>query len=99
MKMIHTLAAVAVMLPLGLSAEESSGSPTFQQLDKDHDGYVSIVEATGQKELLKQWTSFDKDANGLMEQSEFSAFETENEPSMDAAIYGDDNEIGAGPAE
>jgi len=99
MKMIHTLAAVAVMLPLGLSAEEPSGIPTFQQLDQNHDGYVSIIEATGQNELLKQWTKFDKDANGMMEQSEFSAFETENEPSMDAAIHGDDNEIGAGPAE
>jgi len=97
MKVIYTLAAVAVMLPLGLSAEEMQSRASFQQLDKDHDGTISVIEATGQTQLLKQWTNVDKNSDGLLEQSEFSAFEAEPGATFEP-VNPESPEIGAGPS-
>lgn len=93
MKAILSLAAVAVMLPLGLSAEETQRPVTFEQLDMDRDGYVSIIEATGHTELLRKWANIDKDTDGRLEMIEFSAFEVEPSFVPDP----DDVEIGAAP--
>ena len=98
---LFAFAAVALVLSQGLSAEEMSEHATFQQLDQDNDGYVSIIEATGQTELLKKWTEVDKDTDGRLEVTEFSAFE-----EQPASLYvpndysdADDPEIGAAPTE
>ena len=74
------------------------GQATFQQLDQDNDGYVSIVEATGQNELLKQWSEVDTDTDGRLEMTEFSAFE-EEPATFVPAVEPDDAHIGAAPAE
>lgn len=93
MKAILNLAAVAVMLPLGLSAGETQRPVTFEQLDMDRDGYVSIIEATGHTELLRKWSTIDKDTDGRLEMIEFSAFEVEPTFVPDP----EDEEIGAAP--
>lgn len=93
MKAIFSLAAVAVMLPLGLSADETQRPVTFEQLDMNRDGYVSIIEATGHTELLRKWSNIDKDTDGKLEMIEFSAFEVEPTFVPDP----DDEEIGAAP--
>jgi hypothetical protein len=95
MKAIFGLAAVAVMLPLGLSAEETQGPASFQQLDMDRDGYVTIIEATGHTQLLRKWTAVDTDTDGRLEAAEFSAFEIE--PTFAPPINPDDVDIGAAP--
>ena len=97
---LFTFAAVALVLSQGLPAEEMS-DVTFQQLDQNNDGYVSIIEATGQNELLKKWTEVDKDTDGRLEVTEFSAFEEQSAASYVPNDYSDadDPEIGAAPTE
>ncbi len=96
MKAIYLIASGAVVLSLGLSAEEMSSQATFQQLDQNKDGYVSIIEATGQNELLKQWSTVDTDTDGRLEITEFSAFE-EEPATYSPAVDPDDVDIGAAP--
>ena len=96
MKAVYLIASAAVMLSLGLSAEEMAGQATFQQLDRDNDGYVSIIEAIGQNELLKQWSNVDTDTDGRLEMTEFSAFE-EEPATFVPAVDPDDVDIGAAP--
>jgi len=96
MKAIYLIASGAVVLSLGLSAEEMPGQASFQQLDQDSDGYVSIVEATGQNELLRQWSAVDTDTDGRLEMTEFSAFEEEPATYV-PAVNPDDADIGAAP--
>jgi hypothetical protein len=73
-------------------------TPTFQQLDQDDDGYVSIREATGQNELLKQWTQVDKNTDGQLEAAEFSAFELAPAPGFTPPDESDEPEVGAAPS-
>jgi len=96
MKAICLIASGAVVLSVGLSAEEIPGAATFQQLDQNHDGYVSIVEATGQNELLRQWTEVDANSDGQLEMTEFSAFEVEPE-YFQPPVNPDDAHIGSAP--
>ena len=98
MKAIPILASAAIVLSTGLSAEEIPGAATFQELDQDNDGYISIVEATGQNEILRQWTEVDKDTDGRLEMTEFSAFETEP-VGFEPEVKPDEAHIGAAPAE
>ncbi|MCI0506693.1 MAG: hypothetical protein L0Z73_11355 [Gammaproteobacteria bacterium] len=96
MKATCLLVSAAVVLSPGLSAEEMQSQPSFQQLDSDKDGYVTIIEATGQNQLLRQWTEVDKDTDGRLEMTEFSAFETE--PGTFVPVENPETpEIGAGP--
>jgi len=54
----------------------SASSDTFKQLDVNGDGYISTDEAAGHSKLLRQWANVDKNADGQIEMSEFSAFES-----------------------
>jgi len=48
--------------------------------------------------LLRQWTEVDKDTDGRLEMTEFSAFETEPERFV-PAINPDEAHIGAAPTD
>ncbi len=58
-------------------------STQFQQLDENQDGSLSAVEASSDTELSSAWSQVDKDGNGAIDSSEFSAFEMMNEKSGD----------------
>lgn len=75
-----------------LSAEEVK---TFDDLDVNSDGYISKDEAMAQKSIERNWTKADKDKNGRLDISEFSAFEGmgKYEPPEDSEI----SEPGAAP--
>ena len=77
MKMIKLLIYGALVSILSVSAEELPGAEVFKALDTDGDGYISIIEATGHNDLLRNWVNIDTDANGMVEIGEFSAFEAE----------------------
>ena len=56
---------------------------TFEQLDKNGDGYISADEAKANPDLAKKFAKADKDSNGKLDISEFSAFEERLVPADD----------------
>ena len=90
MKRISIMWSIAgIVLGLGmitaLSAEEVK---TFEELDANSDGYISKDEAMAQKSIERNWAKADKDKNGRLDISEFSAFEAAGkyEPPEDREI-------------
>jgi hypothetical protein len=58
------------------SAAASSGatasSPSFQSLDRNHDGFLSSAELKGSA-LEKNWQKLDKNRDGKLSQAEYNA--------------------------
>ncbi len=46
---------------------------TFESLDADKDGRVSLTEAAADKSVTEQFSSADKNADGYLDAQEFSA--------------------------
>jgi len=80
MKLLNLAAFGAIAVVFNISAEQMD-TTTSANLDKDGDGYISIVEATGHNEILRNWTRLDHDSDGKIEVSEFSAFESQEAPA------------------
>lgn len=74
MKTVSLLAVIFLAFPAVLFSEGAIQSE-FKAMDKDRDGFVSIIEAEGKLDLLRQWVGVDKNSDGQLEMSEFSAFE------------------------
>lgn len=60
----------------GAVSQGQAAAPAFNDLDKDQDGYISAVEATGDSTLMDKWTAVDENADRKIDRSEFSKFET-----------------------
>lgn len=76
--MPRSLTAAASMLALfaGLMIQaHAADTPSFDALDKDHDGKVSVAEASGHDALFVAFKSLDKDRDGMLTREEFAAFE------------------------
>ena len=90
------LCITAVLFCSTVFAEDSDVPEAFRMMDTNGDGYISINEASGRLELLRQWVNADKNSDGQIELSEFSAFEglpaTTFEP-----VQPEDAEPGAAP--
>ena len=75
------LAAAVVMIPLaGIAAEETpppatpaGQSGTFDTLDANKDGRISMPEASADPKLVESFSTADKDADGYLDNSEFEA--------------------------
>ena len=50
---------------------------SFDALDKNHDGKVSVAEASGHDALFVAFKSLDKDKDGTLSREEFAAFQKE----------------------
>jgi len=48
---------------------------TFEELDKNNDGYISQKEATARKDMSDKGKSADKNADGRLDSAEYIAFE------------------------
>ncbi|MEW8505907.1 MAG: hypothetical protein AB2598_04335 [Candidatus Thiodiazotropha sp.] len=71
----RTLATMMGMISgLALSTALVAGTD-FATLDANQDGSISAEEAAADPELSKNWSSIDKDENGMVDAAEFSAFE------------------------
>jgi len=81
MKLLNLVAIGAITVSFGVLAEQTN-TTTAANLDKDGDGYISLMEATGQNELLRNWSVLDHDSDGKIELSEFSAFESKQGPAQ-----------------
>lgn len=60
-------------------AETSAGTsgPSFKQLDKNTDGYISSEEAKGRESLVAEFSRADRNQDGKVSETEFSAFDTD----------------------
>ena len=67
----------------------------FENVDGNADGYISKDEAHVRKDLHDNWSMIDKDSDGKLDISEFSAFEGKGQltPPQDP----DMGELGAAP--
>lgn len=58
------------------SPEDIAAGSDFTSLDKDGDGYISKEEASA--DVQDRWETADRNADGKLDQSEFSALETQD---------------------
>ena len=69
---------VAVVLALfaagALAAEAAGAKPTFESLDKNGDGKVSLNEAAENDALFVAFKSLDSNKDGLLSREEFAAY-------------------------
>ncbi len=63
----------------GSSAEQSF----IGNLDRDDDGKISLSESFGNKKIRAQFGELDANQDGLLDQSEFSQFETAKSSAKD----------------
>lgn len=54
-----------------------AANQVFDDIDTDKDGYISKSEAEANKSIQSNWDKVDRDMNGKVDISEFSAFEGE----------------------
>ena len=96
MRLHHALLTAGLLcISSSVVAGEAVTTGKFDVLDKDKDGAITINEATGQLRILRNWTDIDKNMDGQLEMSEFSAFESAVEFVPDN-MENEDN-IGAAP--
>ena len=69
---IKTTIAMAGML-LGATVL-AQGTPTFESLDKNADGQISIQEATANDDLFVAFKSLDANKDGVLSKTEFAGY-------------------------
>ena len=69
---------VAVVLALfaasALAAQADAAKPTFESLDKNSDGKVSLNEAAENDALFVAFKGLDTDKDGTLSREEFAAY-------------------------
>lgn len=85
-----------LVLGFGVVTALSAGdAKTFDEMDVNSDGYLSFGEALPEASITTNWPRVDTDENGLVDISEFSAFESIE--SYTPPSEGDAPEPGAAP--
>jgi Ca2+-binding EF-hand superfamily protein len=57
------------------TADEEEIAEEFQQLDHDHDGFITLEDAKSWPELRRSFATFDADHDGRLSRLDFDAFE------------------------
>ena len=70
----HFLTALALMTVSGL-AWAGSGKVSFQDLDTNHDGQITLDEAKKAPEVKDKFTEADANKDGKLDAAEFAALE------------------------
>jgi Ca2+-binding EF-hand superfamily protein len=71
----------AVAGSVALAAESAGAKPSFEALDKNSDGKVSLNEAADNDTLFVAFKSLDTDKDGVLSREEFAAFQRDK-PSV-----------------
>lgn len=71
----HLLTALALMTVSGF-AWAGSGKVSFQDLDTNRDGQISLEEAKKAPEISKKFVQADTNQDGKLDAAEFAALET-----------------------
>lgn len=83
------LASTAVgAQPAGQSTPLPAVRTDFLALDRNRDGYISKVEALGNREVQKRFAAFDRDGDARLSEAEYAAVMDDNEKRVlsDAVI-------------
>jgi Ca2+-binding EF-hand superfamily protein len=76
------LALLAAVAASGAAlAAESAAKPTFESLDKNSDGKVSLNEAADNDALFVAFKSLDTNKDGVLSREEFAAFQRDKPPA------------------
>jgi Ca2+-binding EF-hand superfamily protein len=68
------IAVVLGLFAAGALAAQSGSPPTFESLDKNGDGKVSLNEAAENDALFVAFKSLDTNKDGLLSREEFAAY-------------------------
>ena len=71
----HLLTALALMAVSGF-AWAGSGKISFQDLDANRDGQISLEEAKKAPDIAKKFVQADTNQDGKLDAAEFAALET-----------------------
>jgi hypothetical protein len=69
----HSASGGATAPRPSLRRDASASQALFDRLDKNHDGYLTGSELTSQEALTTNWLAVDRDADGRISRSEFTA--------------------------
>ncbi|HKQ84434.1 MAG TPA: EF-hand domain-containing protein [Steroidobacteraceae bacterium] len=73
--MLRSLAvAFTAVAGIALSIAQAADAPTFDSLDKDHDGQLSLDEASANDQLFTAFKTLDKDKDGKLSKQEFAQY-------------------------
>ncbi len=77
-KQITVIAAITCLMTVANAGDQASQQQMrFKNLDMDNNGYVSQYEARDKHRVFYYYPKADKDSDGHLDMSEFSAFEVE----------------------
>lgn len=68
--------AFAALAGVTLSTARAADTPTFESLDTDKDGYVSLDEASINDRLFTAFKDLDKDQDGRLSKQEFAQYKS-----------------------
>lgn len=81
---IHAFAAICALTALAggaALAAQSGAKPSFESLDKNSDGKVSLSEAADHDALFVAFKGLDANKDGALTREEFAAFQREKPPA------------------
>ena len=73
MKMQSRALSVVVVLLAACSVSGQERASSFEALDKDKDGLISVREAKTDRQVASQFASADKNQDGFLSREEFNS--------------------------
>ena len=73
MKMQSRALCVVIVLLTACSASGQERSASFEALDKDKDGLISVREAKADRQVASQFAPADKNQDGFLSREEFNS--------------------------
>lgn len=74
------MSVLKIGLAMVLFSSATWAGSTFQNLDADGDGQISMDEAMKQPQLTRDFSAIDKNQDGMLDAAEFARFEAATTP-------------------